>query len=42
MKKKNKVCAVLGSTGLVGSFIIKNLSPHSLKVYSFSRKDIDF
>ena len=42
MKKKNKVCAVLGSTGLVGSFIIKNLSPHSLKVYSFARKDTDF
>ena len=42
MKKKNKVCAVLGSSWLVGSFIIKNLSPHSLKVYSFSRKDIDF
>ena len=40
--KKKKVCAVLGSSGLVGSFIIKNLSPHSLKVYSFSRKDIDF
>ena len=32
----------MGSSGLVGSFIIKNLSPHSLKVYSFSRKDIDF
>ena len=33
---------VAGSSGMVGSAIVRNLSQHGLKVYSMSRKDVDF
>ena len=41
MMDKNLVPAVAGSSGLVGSFLIQNLSKIHLKVISISRKEIN-
>jgi len=42
MAKKNETPCVAGSTGLVGSYIVNNLTKLYPKVISLTRKKVDY